>query len=117
MSNCQSVELYSHIFNKDRLKIWFCSKSDEELRKFIYDNLIHYDPEISTFHKTIPREMRNDWVETVRLLGNHPILVPLNSHIIIKNKLKELHDRYKRCREFEFNRIRREFSKYIDENF
>lgn len=107
----------SHIFNKDKLKIWFCSKSDEQLMQFIYDNLIHYDPEMSTFHKTIPIEMSKDWVATVKLMENRPILLPINSHIIIINKLNELHERYKRCREFECNRIRREFSKYIDNNF
>jgi len=112
-----TIDIHSHIFNKDKLKIWFCSKSDEELVRFIYENLINYDPELSTFHKTIPRKMSDDWIETVRLLENRPLLLPLNSHIIIRNKLVELHERYKRCREFEFNRIRREFSKYIDEHF
>ncbi len=112
-----SADNQSHIINKDKLKIWFCSKSDDGLGKFIYDNLINYDPELSTFHKTIPKKMAIDWIQTVRLLENKPILLPLNSNVIIINKLNELHERYKRCREYEFNRIRRDFSRYIDEHF
>ena len=96
------------------IKIWFCSKSDEELSEYLINHLVNGD-ENSTFRKWIPTKIANNWIISLQLLSGKRIFLP-NTNVAEynKSKLLELQLRYKNSTHIQLDRIRSEFVNYID---
>lgn len=90
------------------IKQWFCSKNDSELAEFITKN--NSD---SIFMRSLPSSMVDDWKTTVQLLSNKRIIIPLGERFSRK-MIDELHIRYQRFSKLEYQRIRDEFSNYLE---
>ena len=96
------------------IKKWFCSKTDEELSEYLINNLVN-DYDNSTFKKSIPTQLANNWIISLQLLSGKRIFLPrtkLNDYN--KSILLELQLQYKNSSHAQLNRIRHEFSNYID---
>ena len=96
------------------IKKWFCSKTDEELSEYLINHLVN-DDDNSTFKKSIPVQMANNWIISLQLLSGKRIFLPANNvNDYNKSILLELQLRYKNSSHAQLNRIRLEFSNYID---
>lgn len=95
------------------LKKWFCSKSDEELSYYLIHQLI--DNDSSVFKQSIPKHIYENWSISLQLLSGKRFIINSNN-INIPNKsiVIDLELKYKNSAHCELNRIRKEFSDYID---
>ena len=96
------------------IKNWFCSKTDDELASYLISHIVNGD-DTSTFRKTLPKKMVDNWVITLELLSGKRILLPLGTSEQTMSIILELQMRYKNCAHHELNRIRAEFSSFIDQ--
>lgn len=96
------------------IKKWFCSKSDEELSEYLIQYLVNGD-DTSIFRKSLPKKIANNWIISLDLLSGKRIILPLGINEHTKSIIVNLQINYKNCTHSELNRIRSEFSTYIDE--
>ncbi len=95
------------------LKNWFCSKSDEELSYYLIQEIL--DNENSLFKRNIPKQLYENWKISLQLLsGKRFIINSNNTDIPNKSIISDLEIKYKNSAHLQLNRIRNEYSNYID---